>query len=114
MDACDFGTVKAYFRDASSEISQVALVQGSAKRHEVAALFVRPPQASAEGRGEEVLLDLLESGGVVKFGVDDIDRVSFSLREYAVRLDSIADDQLRYVLYLPPLYLVKMTDKKWR
>ena len=68
-----------------------------------------------DAKGQQIKQQLFEHEvGHLKFGVDDIDRVSFPLREYAVLLDSIADDQLCYVLYLPPLYLVKMTDKKWR
>jgi len=63
-------------------------------------------------------IGLLHAGrftrGIVKAGVDDLDKVNASFRNYAILLDTIEDDEACHVLYLPPVYLVKFTGEKFR
>lgn len=106
IDPCGFETVKRYFRDPKSEISQVVLVQGDYLLQEAAAIF------ADESQGKDRLSWLLETRAV-RFGVDRLEIVDPEFKKYAVMLDSIADNKLCYVIYLPPVYVVKVTDKKW-
>lgn len=106
IDPCGFETVKKYFRDSNSKISQVVLVQGDYLLQEIAAIFADGTQ------GKDRLIELLETGAV-KFGVDSLKAIEPELKKYAVRLNSIADNKLCYVIYLPPVYVVKATEKKW-
>ena len=105
IDPCGFETVKRHFRAKNSEISQVALVQGDYLLHEIATVFV-DKVAGAK------LVELLEAG-IIKYGVDNLEKVESDFRKYAVLLDSIPDNQLCHVIYLPPIYIVKVADKKW-
>ncbi len=106
IDPCGFDTVKRYFRDPKSEISQVVLVQEDYLLQEVATIFADRAQ------GKDRLIELLEIGAV-KFGVDRLDTVEPEFKEYAVMLNTIADNKLCYVIYLPPVYVAKVTDRKW-
>ena len=106
---CSFKTVKFYFRNPDSEIFQVIIVRGEYSLYEVAALFVKPPA----GREEDIFQELLQSE-VIQVGVDDMESVWLDYRKYTVLLDTIDDDRLCYVIYSPPAYFVKITDKKWR
>jgi hypothetical protein len=106
IDPCGFETVKRYFRDPNSEISQVVLVQGEHLLQEVALVFI-------DKSGKDKLVELLKSGAI-KYGVDDLEGVTAAFKGYAVKLNSIADDQLCDVLYCPPVYLVKVTNRKWK
>lgn len=109
IDPTNFGVVKSYFRDSSSEINQVMLVQEDFLLEDVAAFVV----GASEEEAREVLPQMFESG-VIKMGVDDFRWVHAKYEESATLLDSIPDDQMCYVIYLPPYYIVKLTKKKWR
>jgi hypothetical protein len=108
IDATDFRTVKAYFRDPKSEIEGVVLVQGEHRLEEVAAFFAAPDPETVEER----FLELLRQGAIV-LGVDDFRGARPALDRYAVLLDTILDDRTCHVVYLPPLYIVRVTDMKW-
>ena len=108
IDPCGFETVKQHFRAKNSEISQVALIQGDYLLHEIATVF----EERAEGINTAKLVELLEAG-IIKYGVDNLEKVESDFRKYAVLLDSIPDNQLCHVIYLPPIYIVKVADKKW-
>ena len=108
IDPCGFETVKQHFRAKNSEISQVVLIQGDYLLHEIATVF----EEKAEGINTAKLLELLEAG-IIKYGVDNLEKVKSDFRKYAVLLDSIPDNQLCHVIYLPPIYIVKVADKKW-
>lgn len=111
VDLCAFKTVKSHFRNPESEIFQVIIVQGDYLLHEVAALFENPPEEK-EGKEEEFLDELFEAE-VIQAGVDDLEVAWSDYRKYAVLLDTIEDNRLCYVIYSPPAYFVKLTDKKW-
>lgn len=102
IDACDFGLVKRYFRDPSSEISSVLIVQEPCRLEEVGAFLVNPLGHGGLSMGIDIF-----AGGVVVAGVDDLDGVDPELRRYARLLDSISDDAICDALYLPPIYVVK-------
>lgn len=106
IDPCGFETVKRYFRDPDSEISQVIIVQGDYLLQEVATIFADKSQ------GKDRLIELLKIG-VVKFGVNGLETVEPEFKKYAVLLDNIPDNRLCFVIYLPPVYVVKVTDRKW-
>ena len=110
IDPCGFETVKRYFRTENSEISQVALIQSDYLLHEIATIFVD----KAAGDKLAKLIELLEAG-IIKYGVDNdnLEGVKSDFRKYAVLLDSIPDNQLCHVIYLPPIYIVKVADEKW-
>jgi hypothetical protein len=108
IDACEFQAVKFYFRNPSSEIDQVVLVQQDYLLEEVAAFLAAP----VGERVEEGFLSIIRAG-VVKFGVDDFRGVRPAYERHAVLLDSIPDDQLCYVIYLPPMYVAKVSEEKW-
>ena len=105
IDPCGFETVKRHFRARDSEISQVVLMQGDYLLHEIATVFVDKAAGSK-------LVELLEAG-IIKYGVDNLEGVKSDFRKYAVLLDSIPDNQLCHVIYLPPIYIVKVADEKW-
>jgi len=108
IDVCDFGTVKRYFSSPDTEISQVMLVQEPYDLEVVGAFFVDPSGHIGLARGG------LFTRGIVKAGVDDLDKVKASFRNYAILLDTIEDDEACHVLYLPPAYIVKFSGKKYR
>ena len=108
IDPCGFETVKQHFRAKNSEISQVVLIQGDYLLHEIATVF----EDKAEGINTAKLVELLEAG-IIKYGVDNLEKVKSDFRKYAVLLDSVPDNQLCHVIYLPPIYIVKVADKKW-
>jgi len=49
---------------------------------------------------------------IIKYGVDNLEKVKSGFRKYAVLLDSIPDNQLCHVIYLPPIHIVKVADEK--
>jgi len=108
IDPCGFETVKQHFRAKNSEISQVVLIQGDYLLHEIATVF----EDKAEGINTAKLVELLEAG-IIKYGVDNLEKVKSDFRKYAVLLDSVPDNQLCHVIYLPPIYIVKVADEKW-
>ena len=108
IDPCGFETVKRYFRAENSEISQVALIQGDYLLHEIATVFVD----KAVGDKLAKLVELLEAG-IIKYGVDNLESAKSDFKKYAVLLDSVPDNQLCNVIYLPPIYIVKVADEKW-
>jgi len=105
IDVCDFGTVKAYFRDPHSEITGVIIVQEEYILEEVAAVFRDPVAAPAIS-----LMNILVFGAV-KIGVDDLSRVREGQREHAVLLDEFPDNRYCDVICLPPFYIVKLRGK---
>lgn len=109
IDPCPFQTVKRYFRNPSGQIKQVILVQEGYRLEEVAAFFCAP----SDGSSEEQLRRLLKAG-VMKFGVDDLERVHPDFVDCVVLLYSIADDRLCYVIYGPPAYFAQLSDQAWR
>ena len=104
IDPCALRAVKRYVRNPTSEIQLVVLVQDGYALEEVAAVFASP------GSGEAVLQALLTQG-VIKFGVDDLGCVQATVRERAVLLDSIPDQQDCCVIYLPPCYVVQLHNR---
>ena len=108
IDPCGFEIVKQHFRAKNSEISQVVLIQGDYLLHEIATVF----EDKAEGINTAKLVELLEAG-IIKYGVDNLEKVKSDFRKYAVLLDSVPDNQLCHVIYLPPIYIVKVADEKW-
>lgn len=101
IDACEFGLVKRYFRDPSTEISSILIVQDPYKLEEVGAFFVDPMGHGGLSAGMDIF-----TGGAVVAGVDDLAGVDPGMRRNARLLDSIPDDEICDVLYLPPIYLV--------
>lgn len=106
-DPCEFQTVKAYFRNPGTEITQVVLVQEGYRLHKVAAFYAEPETRDVEG----TLFTML-SAGVIRYGVDSMDAVKPACRNFAVLLDSIPDTQPCHVIYLPPAYIVKLNTNK--
>ena len=103
IDPCAFGRVKQYFRNTSTEISQVVLVQQDYLLQDVAAFL-----CGKESKKED-FASMLQNGAI-KFVVDNMSGVHPDFRDNAVLLDSIQDEQRCYVLYLPPYYVVKLAD----
>jgi hypothetical protein len=101
IDPCEFRAVKRYFRNPRSEIQLVVLVQAPYALEEVATVF------ATIGNGGADLQTLLRLG-VIKFGVDDRNRVQVAVRDKVVLLDSIPDHQDYDVIYLPPCYVVPL------
>ncbi len=81
-------------------------MQGDYLLQEAAAIF------ADKSRGKDRLIELLKIG-VVKFGVNGLETVEPEFKKYAILLDNIPDNRLCFVIYLPPVYVVKVTDKKW-
>ena len=104
IDPCELRAVKRYVRNPTSEIQLVVLVQDGYALEEVAAVFASP------GSGEAVLQALLTQG-VIKFGVDDLGCVQATVRECAVLLDSIPDQQDCFIIYLPPCHVVQLHNR---
>jgi hypothetical protein len=102
IDACEFGLIKHYFRDHSSEISSILIVQDPYKIEEVGAFFVDPIGHGGLSAGMDIF-----TGGAVVAGVDDLDGVDPGMSRSARLLDDIPDDELCDALYLPPIYLAK-------
>ncbi len=109
IDGCPFSTIKRYFRDSTSEIEFVIIVQEGYTLESVGAYYVEPP--ANEREAITILMRMLQSG-VIKYGVDDMKPVSPNTREATILLDSVADDTNCHALYFPPFYIVKLADKK--
>jgi hypothetical protein len=102
IDACEFGLIKRYFRDPSSEISSILIVQDPYKLEEVGAFLVDLMGHGGLSTGMDIFIE-----GAVVAGVDDFDGVDPEMHQNARLLDGIADDEICDVLFLPPIYLVK-------
>ena len=107
IDPTDFRTVKAYFRDPKSEIQGVLLVQEGYRLEEVAAFFASPNEKTMEAVVQQMWRER-----VILAGVDDFRAVRPAHEASAVLLDSMPDDRLCYVVYVRPLYVVRVTDRK--
>jgi len=99
-----FGVVKKRFRAGRNQGAQLLIVQDPYKLEEVAAFLVDPRGHTGLGFG----LGMFRRG-LVRVGVDDLDKVDEGFRLYAELLESIDDDLPCEVVYIEPSYVVKLS-----
>jgi hypothetical protein len=103
IDPTDLRTVRAYLRDPNSEIDSVIVVQGDHRIEEVAAVMASD-DASA--------VMTIAAEGVIKFGVETLDQIRTEHQDCAIVLANFPDDRLCHVVYIPPFYIVKISDEE--
>ncbi len=98
-----WAVVRLYFEDPTTPITQIGIVQTGFDLCEVGAKLVNPHAT------EEDLVVLLK-GGVLKFAVPFLkERYDPPWeREHCILISDLKDRQDCDVLYLPPMYLVKL------
>lgn len=98
-----FRVVREYFEDGSTPIDQIGIVQPGWDLCEVAAVLVNPHATEAD------IVNLLQSGAL-KYAVPWLKETYDPpwAREHILLIKEIRDSQRCDVIYIPPLYLVKL------
>ena len=104
IDPCGWETVLHHFEHPDDEITQVVLVRDKDDLAEVGAVLV-------EGTEEE-FHHLLKSGKV-KVAVPTLSNVRPEYQKYSTLMNTIPRTQMCYVLFLPPVYVVHVTERIW-
>ena len=102
IDLCRFGTIKRYYQDPASPVTQIILVR--AHLAEIAALFITEPIEGMDERKQT--LQAIFSRGLVHWCEDNANIADVIARR-VIELESISDEQPCRVIYAPPVYFTQ-------
>ncbi len=102
IDLAVLGTIKRYYRDPASPVTQILLVRTYLA--EIAALFITEPIEGMDERKQA--LQAIFSRGLAHWGEDNANMVDIIARR-VIELESIPDEQPCRVIYAPPIYFAQ-------
>ena len=102
IDLCLFGTIKRYYQDSASPVTQILLVR--AYLSEIAALFITEPIEGMDERKQT--LQAIFSRGQAVWCEDNANLTDIIARR-VIELESIPDEQPCRVIYAPPVYFTQ-------
>jgi len=105
IDPCGFRSVRAHYENPASEIEFAVWVDPETALEDVGEVAVR---------GEKSEWSELVGRGKIKFIVPELQYLAMGDRQsICMSMDNISNYAKCYVLYLPPMYLVHLTEDTW-